>query len=265
MESKLNPDRTDDECHFDPLPPKDDGGSGAHHRAVRVKINGSLKTLNVHYGIIAIVVHGSLSDTEKDGWVYEAWHLSHLCGNWTCCNSHHHVVESGPTNVNRNWCFSSNAKCYHNPPCMKDKKVQLPLIPRVSYTIGQAIFALKGKENLNYASDAARAFIDSILAKPDSLYCFFCDDKRKMATSHFCPVLKDLQKCSWLLYTLQMYPDKTEGMAKAIEYLALLKKDLERAKNMQGKPLDQWLKPATPMVLGKRRVLAAKSQKKTAS
>ena len=254
MERKLDPDRTDDDCHFDPLPPKEDGGSGAHQRAIRLKINGTFKNINVHYGIIAIIVHGSLTDSEKDGWIYSAWHLSHLCGNWTCCNSHHHVVESGPTNINRNWCFNSSAPCYHHPPCMKDKKVQLPLIPRVSYTIGQAIFALKGKPNLDYASDSAKHFITTILAKPDSLYCFFCDDKRKMATSHFCPVLKDLQKCSWLLHTLRNYPQKSKEMEKAVEYLVLLKQDLERVKGMRGRPLDRWV------VRSGRKVLAARSK-----
>lgn len=66
-----------------------------------------------------------LTKQQKDGFISKQWHLSHLCGNWTCLNPAHTTVEPGAMNVSRNNCFSHRSGCGHNPQCMKDKKVFL--------------------------------------------------------------------------------------------------------------------------------------------
>ena len=57
----------------------------------------------MNYGIIALLVNKGMSARQKEGWIEEAWHLSHLCGNWICCNWRHHTVEDGPTNCSRKY------------------------------------------------------------------------------------------------------------------------------------------------------------------
>ena len=66
-----------------------------------------------------------MTKQQKDGFINKQWHLSHLCGNWTCLNPAHTTVEPGNINISRNNCFSHRSGCLHNPPCMKDKKVPL--------------------------------------------------------------------------------------------------------------------------------------------
>lgn len=57
--------------------------------------------------------------------INKKWHLSHLCGNWTCVNPGHTTVEPGNVNISRNNCFSHRGGCLHDPKCMKEKKVNL--------------------------------------------------------------------------------------------------------------------------------------------
>ena len=66
---------------------------------------GGVQEMSVNYGIIALLVNSKLSARQKEGWIEEAWHLSHLCGNWICCNWRHHTVEDGPTNISRKFSF----------------------------------------------------------------------------------------------------------------------------------------------------------------
>jgi hypothetical protein len=66
-----------------------------------------------------------MNKQQKDGFINKQWHLSHLCGNWTCLNPAHTTVEPGNINLSRNNCFSHRSGCLHTPPCMKDKKVPL--------------------------------------------------------------------------------------------------------------------------------------------
>ena len=86
-----------------------------------------IHAIGVNFGIVALIVNSSLTAAQKVGFIEDAWHLSHLCGNWICCNWRHHTVEPGPINVGRNACFDSSEPCQHDPPCMKDKKIALNL------------------------------------------------------------------------------------------------------------------------------------------
>lgn len=66
-----------------------------------------------------------MNKQQKDGFINKQWHLSHLCGNWTCLNPAHTTVEPGNVNISRNKCFSHRVGCLHQPPCIKEKKVPL--------------------------------------------------------------------------------------------------------------------------------------------
>jgi hypothetical protein len=66
-----------------------------------------------------------LTKQQKDGFISKQWHLSHLCGNWTCLNPAHTTVEAGSVNISRNNCFSHRSGCGYTPQCIKDRKVPL--------------------------------------------------------------------------------------------------------------------------------------------
>ena len=128
----LDPFREDDDCWFHPLPPP------AH-----VSINGIARpcgklqkrfnwtdrhgkhSLVLNFGIACKLVNYKMTKQQKDGFINKQWHLSHLCGNWTCLNPAHTTIEPGNVNISRNNCFSHRSGCLHNPQCMKDKKVPL--------------------------------------------------------------------------------------------------------------------------------------------
>jgi hypothetical protein len=128
----LDPFRDNDECWFHPSPP-----------AAHLSMNGILRpcgklqkrfiwqdrngkhTLVLNYGIASKLVNYKMTKQQKDGFINKQWHLSHLCGNWTCLNPAHTTVEPGSVNISRNNCFSHRSGCFHSPQCMKDKKVSL--------------------------------------------------------------------------------------------------------------------------------------------
>lgn len=128
----LDPFREDDACWFHPSPPP-----------ARVGVNGTLRpygklqksfswqdrkgkhSIVLNYGVVSKLVFHKMTKQQKDGFINKQWHLSHLCGNWTCLNSAHTTVEPGSVNISRNNCFSHRSGCSHTPPCMKDRKVSL--------------------------------------------------------------------------------------------------------------------------------------------
>ncbi|CAF9930819.1 MAG: hypothetical protein HETSPECPRED_007718 [Heterodermia speciosa] len=118
------------DCMLHPRPPPlrlDGGMVGKISYSYRWKDDIGIHGIHVNYGVVALLINSRLTNTQKEGWIEEAWHLSHLCGNWICCNWRHHTVEDGPTNVSRNACFASARECRHEPPCMKEKKRKLVL------------------------------------------------------------------------------------------------------------------------------------------
>ena len=118
------------DCMLHPYPPPlrlDGGMRGRIIYLYRWKDDMGNHVVQVNYGVVALLVNSRLTNTQKEGWIEDAWHLSHLCGNWICCNWRHHTIEDGPTNVSRNGCFGSSKECIHKPPCMKEKKQKLVL------------------------------------------------------------------------------------------------------------------------------------------
>jgi len=128
----LDPFRKDDDCWLHPSPPPARRSPSGAFRPCG-KINKTFHwhdqhgrhSLVINYGIVCKIIFHKLTKMQKDGFVQKQWHLSHLCGNWTCLNSAHTTVEPGGVNVSRNSCFSHRGGCCHEPKCMKEKKVPL--------------------------------------------------------------------------------------------------------------------------------------------
>lgn len=92
------------DCMLHPRPPPCHSDGSARQKisfSYSWRDKTGLQEVVVNYGIIALLVNSRLTAAQKEGWIEEAWHLSHLCGNWICCNWRHHTVENGPTNVSR--------------------------------------------------------------------------------------------------------------------------------------------------------------------
>ena len=124
------PTRGISDCMFHPNP----GGllkNGKYNQVITCNYQWrdvtGIHAIGVNFGIVALIINSYLTAAQKVGFIEDAWHLSHLCGNWICCNWRHHTVEPGPVNVGRNACFNSSEPCQHDPPCMKDKKIALNL------------------------------------------------------------------------------------------------------------------------------------------
>ncbi|MCJ1248654.1 hypothetical protein MMC30_005872 [Trapelia coarctata] len=116
--------RSDDECWLHPCPPSPKPNGRAYGTIARRFSwrDGKSHNLTVNFGIVALTMQGHLVEDQKEGFITKSWHLSHLCGNWTCCNSRHHTVEPRSTNIKRNACFRKDHGCEHQPPCMKHLK-----------------------------------------------------------------------------------------------------------------------------------------------
>jgi hypothetical protein len=87
------------------------------HQGLRLKYN-------VNAAMVALLVAGGLTEDAISGIVKQAWHASHLCGNWRCTNPAHIVAESGSVNSTRNSCLHGHrTECDHQPPCMSELKI----------------------------------------------------------------------------------------------------------------------------------------------
>lgn len=145
----LDPFREDDDCWFHPSPPAARATSsglrpvGKLQKCFIWQDHRGKHSLVLNYGIVSKIINYKLTKQQKDGFINKQWHLSHLCGNWTCLNPTHTTVEPGSINISRNNCFSHRSGCHHEPKCMKDKKVSLapdgkPVNHNASYTRGEA-------------------------------------------------------------------------------------------------------------------------------
>ena len=95
---------------------------GVVNRSVRWCENGQRLCFEANLGIVMLLHEDRMSDREKEGFVWEEWQLSHLCGNWPCINIRHLVMEPKKVNLNRNACFKLPNGCNHEPRCMKELK-----------------------------------------------------------------------------------------------------------------------------------------------
>ncbi|KUJ13719.1 uncharacterized protein LY89DRAFT_146082 [Mollisia scopiformis] len=130
----LDPFREDDDCWFHPSPPPARFTAsgvlrpcGKLQKCFTWQDHRGKHSLVLNYGMVSKIVNFKLTKQQKDGFINKQWHLSHLCGNWTCLNPRHTTVEPGKINISRNNCFSHRSGCLHDPKCLKEKKV--PLAP----------------------------------------------------------------------------------------------------------------------------------------
>ncbi|KAF7877268.1 hypothetical protein EAF04_000951 [Stromatinia cepivora] len=128
----LDPFREDQECWFHPAPPPPRITSigtlracGNIQKTFYWQDHNGKHSLNLNFGIVSKILFHTMTKMQQDGFINKKWHLSHLCGNWTCLNPNHTTVEPGNVNSGRNNCFSHRGGCLHIPKCMKEKKVNL--------------------------------------------------------------------------------------------------------------------------------------------
>ena len=90
--------------------------------------DGSHK-VTVNIGVLILRQLDRITDEQMEGYINSSWHLSHLCGNWTCCNWRHFCIEDGRQNSSRNACLKrpgpTGRPCKHYPRCMPDMKLAL--------------------------------------------------------------------------------------------------------------------------------------------
>lgn len=144
--------RSKGECWLHPSPPApriNGRPLGIIQRQFTWKDSSGKHRLSVNFGIVALIIEHHLTEEQMEGFVNESWHLSHLCGNWTCCNWRHMTVESGRINISRNQCFPVATHCSHDPTCMKDRKRQFPVTPVISSRIRTAIESIENCPNLS--------------------------------------------------------------------------------------------------------------------
>jgi hypothetical protein len=85
-----------------------------------------IERLSLNVLVVKMLLEGRLSQEHIQGLIEHSWHASHLCGNWTCLNTEHVVIEPGSVNSNRNTCFKAvDQPCSsHVPKCLKHLKLE---------------------------------------------------------------------------------------------------------------------------------------------
>lgn len=176
--------------------------------------------LHVNLGMVALVAEHQLTEEQMEGYVNKSWHLSHLCGNWTCCNWRHMTVESGRINNSRNQCFRDATQCLHDPQCMKDRKRRLLVTHAISCQIREAIKSIR-VAGCQYSTTV-----------PPSWYnCGICGkDVLCLGYQRICPSLTSISKSQTALEKLELVIQPSDKVLKAIAYLKQIIKDLIREK-----------------------------------
>ncbi|OJD33913.1 homing endonuclease [Diplodia corticola] len=85
------------------------------------KYPGRSMCLRQQVGTWWMIVKNIMTAEQQYGYLYESWHLSHLCGNWQCINPAHHTMEPGPINLDRRMCHHGGRPpygCEHLPGCL---------------------------------------------------------------------------------------------------------------------------------------------------
>lgn len=180
--------------------------------------------LNVNFGIVALIIEHQLTEEQKEGYVNKSWHLSHLCGNWTCCNWRHMTVESGRINNSRNQCFRDATQCSHDPQCMKDRKRRLLITHAISNQIRSAM------ENTRNAARPTAGCRYSTTT-PSLNGCGICGKHVLcLGNQTICPSLTSISKSQAALEKLELFIQPSDEILKAVAYLEQIIKDLIREK-----------------------------------
>ena len=217
---------SEDDCWLHPSPPpaRTNGRPmGTIHCNFVWKDSVGKQRLRVNVGIVALVIECQLTEEQMEGYVKESWHLSHLCGNWTCCNWRHMTVENGRTNISRNQCFRDATHCSHDPPCMKDRKRRLLVTPAISNQIREAI------ESTSHGTKTTVGYQYSN-TPTDWSGCRTCGSILCYANATICPSLTSITKSQETLEKLELCIQPSDEVLKAIAYLKQIIVDLVREK-----------------------------------
>ena len=215
------------DCWLSPCPPppcKNGRPRGTIQCGFVWKDSSGDHKLKVNFGLVALIVRNQITEGQMKGYVKESWHLSHLCGNWTCCNWRHMTVESGRINNSRNQCFPSHGHCSHEPPFMKLRKRQFPVTLEVSNNIKSAIKSVSsdGTATAGYqSSDFTAAGLDCGICGKSTFLC---------GSQEICHSLTSISKCQETLRNLEMCTRRSNEVCEAIAYLRKIIKDLSREK-----------------------------------
>ena len=211
---------SDDSCWLHPEPPPacpNGRPKGAIISEFSWRDASGKHKLRVNIGIVALIIKHQLTRKRMEGYVHQSWHLSHLCGNWTCCNWRHMTVESGRINVSRNQCFLQSSACRHDPPCMKDRKRRLLVTPAISTKIKMAIES---------TGSGAKSVTGCQIA---GSYCGICGkDVNCFGDSSVCLSLASLTKSRKALEKLESCLEPRYEVFEAISYLKQIIGDLIR-------------------------------------
>ena len=84
------------DCWLHPWPPESEDGKPPGLIKCYYNCNDATghHRLHINYGIVSLIVNHDLTEQQKRGFIDSSWQLSHLGGNWTCCNWKHFTVES---------------------------------------------------------------------------------------------------------------------------------------------------------------------------
>ena len=233
---------SNEECRLHPTPPDNGKPAETIFFTFDWKVEYRSHQLYVEWGIIALLVREELTAAQMDGFVNKSWRLSHLCGNWTCCNWRHFTVESGHDIQSRNACFKSPTKCTHNPPCMKEKKRQLLVTDYIRDKISKAVTSLGGilsYEAFHTLPEYDIRLVEFFWANSRRGSCAFCgrsDDK-----AHICSYLSSFVNCKVMLRALKLCIKPTLELIEAIGYMVKITEDLERSCAVQSSILTECL------------------------
>ena len=229
---------SDGDCWLHPSPPAlSNGRPMGRIQCVFVWTDSSgSHRLTVNVGLVALIVEGQLAEEQMRGYVNESWHLSHLCGNWTCCNWRHMTVECGRINVSRNQCFRSAGHCSHQPPCMKHRKRRFPVTVDISNHIKSAIKSVSSNRTATkgyQSSDSTAAGWNCGICGKDT-FCF--------GSERICRSLTSITKSQEALEKLELRTRPKDEVREAITHLRKIVADLSREKRGSYKTaLERWL------------------------
>ena len=231
--------RSDDDCWLHPSPPpaRSNGRPiGTFQCDFLWTDSSGSHRIRVNFGFVALIIKHQITKDQMEGYVNNSWHLSHLCGNWTCCNWRHMTVECGRTNFSRNRCFRNPGRCSHKPPCMKHRKRRFPVTLDISNHIKSAInfVSTDGTATAGFqSSDFTAAGWDCGICGKDTL-CF--------GSQRICRSLTSITKSQETLEKLELCTQPNDEVREAITYLIKIIADLSREKGASDKTaLERWL------------------------
>ena len=230
---------SEDDCWLHPSPPRARGNgrpSGTIPCDFHWTDSSGSHRLRVNVGFVALIVERQLTKEQMKGYVNESWHLSHLCGNWTCCNWRHMTVESGRINSSRNKCFRSVGRCSHEPPCMKHRKRQFLVTLDISNHIKSAVKFVSSDETATagfQSSDFTDTVWDCGICGKHTLFC---------GSRTICHSLTSITDSRETLEKLELCSQSNDEVDEAIKYLRNIIADLSREKGASKKTaLERWL------------------------